>query len=265
MKFIVCVKLTPDTEQLAEVQPQDIGSDDLGVTMVLNPWDEFAVEEVLRLQERFGGDGVVLTLGNEDAIEALKRAVAIGIAEAILLSDPAFDGSDTWGVAHILAQAIKEIGDATLILTGKQSVDGNSGLVAPGLAAKLGVPFVSQVAKILDVTGDSVTVQRALDGGMQTVRVKTPAVISVSKEINEPRYPNFLGIRKASRMQYPALSAADIPGLDAKQMGKGAALIQWTDLSKPPARTGKCEMIRGATVKEQAETLADKLIAEKVI
>ena len=233
--------------------------------MVLNPWDEFAVEEALQLQERFDGEAVVMTLGGEEATEALKRAVAMGIEEAILLSDPAFDGSDAWGAAHVLAQAIQKVGDATLILTGRQSVDGNSGLLAPGLAAKLGVPFVSQVAKILDVTEDSATVQRALDEGVQTVRVKLPAVISVSKEINEPRYPNFMGIRKASRMQYPVTTAKDLPGLDVKQVGEGAALIAWTDLRKPPARTGKCEFIQGATVREQANILADKLIAEKVI
>lgn len=265
MKFVVCVKLTPDTEQLAEVQPQDVGADDLGVTMVLNPWDEFAVEEALRLSENFGGSGVAVTLGGPAATEALKRAVAMGIEEAVLLSDPAFDGSDAWGVAHVLAQAIRAIGDATLILTGRQSVDGGSGLVAPGLAAELGIPFVSQVARIVDVTEDRATVCRALDGGMQTVRVKTPAVLAVSKEINEPRYPNFMGIRKAARMAYPAVAAAQLPGLARDQIGAGAALTAWTNLRKPPVRTGKCEFIGGATAREQARALVEKLIAEKVI
>jgi electron transfer flavoprotein beta subunit len=265
MKFIVCVKLTPDTEQLAEVQPQDVGAGDLGVTMVLNPWDEFAVEEALQLQERFDGEVVVMTLGGAESVEALKRAVAMGVEEAILLSDPAFDGSDAWGAAHVLAQAIRQNGDATLILTGRQSVDGASGLLPPGLAVELGVPFVSQVAKILDVTAESATVLRSLDEGVQTVRVRLPAVISVSKEINEPRYPNFIGIRKASRMQYPATRAQDLPGLDATQVGEGAALVAWADLRKPPARAGKCEFIQGATVREQADLLADKLVAEKVI
>jgi electron transfer flavoprotein beta subunit len=234
MKFVVCVKLTPDTEQLAEVQPQDVGAVDLGVTMVLNPWDEFAVEEALRLTENFGGSGVAVTLGRPAAAEALKRAVAMGIEEAILLADPAFDGSDAWGVAHALAQAIRQIGDATLILTGRQSVDGGSGLVGPGLAVELGIPFVSQVARILDVTGESATVLRALDAGVQTVRVKTPAVLAVSKEINEPRYPNFMGVRKAARMAYPAMTAAQLPGLERRKIGAAAALTLWTDLRKPP-------------------------------
>jgi electron transfer flavoprotein beta subunit len=261
---------------LAEVKPEDVGGGDLGVTMVLNPWDEFAVEEALQLKERYVEDPrqgkeqfeattTVVTLGSADATEALKRAVAMGVEEAVLLSDPAFNGSDAWGTAHILAQAIKKIGDYGLILTGRQSVDGNSGLIGPGLAAKLGVPFVSQVAKVLDLNEESVTVKRALDEGMQTVRVKLPAVLSVSKEINEPRYPNFMGIRKASRMQYPAVKARDLPGLDKGQIGEGAALIRWTNLRKPPARTGKCEFIQGATVAEQVAVLADKLIAEKVI
>ena len=265
MKFIVCVKLTPDTEQLAEVRPEKVGSDDLGVTMVLNPWDEFAVEEALLLSERFDGDSVVMTMGGEESVEALKRAVAMGVGEAVLLCDTAFAGSDAWGTAHILAEAIKQQDDYGLILTGKQSVDGNSGLVAPGLAAKLGLPFVSQVTRILDISDNRVTVQRALDEGRQTMRVPLPAVISVSKEINEPRYPNFMGIRKASRMQYPAVGADDLAGLDRSQVGAGAALIKWTNLRKPPARTGKCEFIQGTTVAEQAAALADKLIAEKVV
>jgi len=265
MKFIVCGKLTPDTEELNEVLPEDVGSDDLGVTMVLNPWDEFAVEEALQLQERFDGETAIITLGSEDATEALKRAVAMGMEEAVLLSDPAFEGSDAWGTAHVLAEAIKNMGDYDLVLTGKQSVDGNSGLVSPALAVKLGVPFVAQVAKVIDMTEDSITVVRALDEGMQTVRVKLPAVISVSKEINEPRYPNFMGIRKASRMKYPVTTSDDLPGLDASQFGTGAALVEWTNVRKPPARGGKCEFIEGDSVAEQAAALADKLIAEKVV
>jgi len=265
MRFVVCARLTPDTEQLGEVQPGDVESGDLGVTMVLNPWDEFAVEEALQLQERFEGETTVITLGGEEATEALKRAIAMGMDQAILLEDPAFDGSDAWGTAHVLAQAILKLGGADLILTGRQSVDGNSGLVPPGLAVKLGMPFVSQVAKIVDITEDSITVLRAHDEGMQTVWVQLPAVISVSKEINEPRYPNFMGIRKASRMQYPVIHAADIPGLDMAQIGEGAALTRWTELRKPPARGGKCEMISGASVAEQAAALAEKLIAAKVI
>jgi electron transfer flavoprotein beta subunit len=265
MKYVVCVKLTPDTEELDEIQPGDVDSGHSDATLVLNPWDEFAVEEALQLQERFEGETVAITVGNEESIEALKRAVAMGIEEAILLSDDAFEGSDAWGTAHVLAEAIRQIEGSDLVLTGRQSVDGNSGLVPAGLAVKLGRPFVSQVAKVLDLTDESVTVVRALDEGMQTVRVRLPAVISVSKEINEPRLASFMGVRKASRMQYPAKTSADLPALDPSQLGPQNARSRWTDLRKPPARASKCVFVEGAGAADQASGLVEKLIADKVI
>jgi electron transfer flavoprotein beta subunit len=265
MKFVVCVTLAPDTSQLNEITPQRIESGDLGVTMVLNPWDEFAVEEALQLAERYDGETSAISMGNSDAIDALKQAVAMGMHEAVLVSDPAFDGSDAWGTAQVLAQVIKQRGEYSLVLTGRQSIDGNSGLVGPGLAVKLGVPFVSQVARVLEVTEHHAVVQRALDEGRQTVRVRLPAVISVSKEINEPRFASFMGIRKASRMQYPPTAVGALPGLDLHTVGASAALVRWTNLRKPPSHAGTCEFIEGATVSEKAAVLVDKLIAEKVI
>jgi electron transfer flavoprotein beta subunit len=265
MKYVVCVKLTPDTEELADVRAEDALRNDPGVNMVLNPWDEFAVEEALALAENYGGETLAVTLGSEDSAEALKRAVAMGIGETVLLSDPAFEGSDAWGVAYALAQAVNNLGGYDLILTGRQSVDGNSGLIPAGLAATLETPFVSQVAKVLELSEGSITVLRALEDGFQTVKVALPAVLSVSKEINEPRYPNFLGVRKASRMQYPATMAADLPGFDAARVGKQSALIEWTGVYKPPARVGTVEFIPGATAAEQAAALVERLVADKVI
>jgi electron transfer flavoprotein beta subunit len=265
MKYVVCVKLTPDTQELDEVQPADVDAGRPDVTMVLNPWDEFAVEEALQLQERFEGETVAITIGGEESLEALKRAVAMGMEEAVLLSDEAFEGGDAWGTASVLAEAIREIEGGALVLTGRQSVDGSSGLVPAGLAVKLGRPFVSQVAKVVDLTDDSITVLRALDEGMQTVRVRLPAVISVSKEINEPRLASFMGIRKASRMQYPTMSAADLPDLDPGQYGAADARVEWTNLRRPPARAKKCEFIDGSSAAAQAAALADRLIADKVI
>jgi electron transfer flavoprotein beta subunit len=265
MKYVVCVRLTPDTEELDEIHPEAVASGHLDVTMVLNPWDEFAVEEALQLQERFGGETIAITVGKEESIEALKRAVAMGVEEAALFSDDAFAGSDAWGTAHVLAEAIRQIEGSTLVLTGRQSVDGNSGLVPAGLAVKLGRPFVSQVARVLEVTEDSITVQRAIDEGLQTVRVKLPAVISVSKEINEPRLASFMGVRKASRMQYPTKDTADLPDLDPSQYGAANALVTWTNPRKSPARADKCRFIEGSTAADQAAVLVDKLIADKVI
>jgi electron transfer flavoprotein beta subunit len=265
MKFVVCVKLTPDTEELGEVRAEDVGSGELGVTMVLNPWDEFAVEEALALQENVGGETTVITLGSKEATDALKRAVAMGIESAVLLSDPVFEGSDAWGTAEVLAQAIRSLDGYDLILTGRQSVDGNSGLVRPGIAVKLGLPFVSQVSKVVELTDDSITLLRAMDGNVQTVRVPLPAVISVSKEINEPRYPNFLGVRKASRLQIPATGAGDVPGVALEQVGAISAHIDWTNIRKPPARVSRCEFVSGTNAAEQAANLVERLIADKVL
>jgi electron transfer flavoprotein beta subunit len=265
VKYIVCAKLTPDTEQLADVRPEDVASGKLGVTMVLNPWDEFAVEEALQLQDRYGGETVAISLGSEESTEALKRAIAMGVQTPILLSDEQFCGSDAWGTAYVLAQAIRNQQGTTLILTGRQSIDGNSGLVAAGVAAWLGLPFISSVSKILEVTETSAVVQRTLDEGVQTVRVPCPAVLSLSKEINEPRFPSFMGIRKASKLQYPVTTKADLPGLDCNQFGRQAAYTEWRDLRKPPKRTATCEFIGGTNAAEQAGALVDKLIADKVL
>lgn len=265
MKFVACVKLTPDTEQLNEVRPEKVGTDDLGVTMVLNPWDEFAVEEALQLAERYDGETVAITLGTQDSVEALKRSVAMGINAAVLLCDDAFRGSDAWATAAILAAAIRAQGEYSLVLTGKQSVDGNSGQVGPGVASKLGIAYVSNVIKIEEIADNRVTVRRMLDEGVQTVKVPLPAVLSVSIEINEPRYPNFMGIRKASKMQYPAVTAAGLPGLDRSKLGAEGALIKWTGLQKPPKRTGQCEFIQAPTTADQAAILVDKLMSDKVV
>jgi electron transfer flavoprotein beta subunit len=265
MKVVVCVTLAPDTEQLAEIEPEDVGGD-LGVTMVLNAWDEFAVEEALLLQERFGGETAALTVGSDESVEALKRAVAMGIEEGIRLADPAFQGSDAWGTAAILAAAIRQMSDEVrLVLAGRASVDGGSGLVGAGLAATLGWPYVSAVSRILEVTDTHATVRRGLDEGVQTVRVRLPAVLAVSKEINEPRYPNFVGIRKASRMEYPVLTAADLPLPGPAPYGESAARLIWAELQKPPRREVRCEMMPGATPVEQAAALVERLVADKVV
>ena len=187
-----------------------------------------------------------------------------GIKNAVLLDDPAFAGSDAWGTASILAAAIRKNGPFDVVLTGKQSVDGNSGLVAPGLARKLGATLLTQVTKIAEVADGKITVERQLEEGHETVTADLPAVVSVSKEINEPRYPSFMGIRKAARATIPVWSAADL-GLDASQVGSSGAKARWTDLRKPPARSAQVVIVKEATVEATAAKLAELLMAEKVI
>ncbi len=263
MNIVVLIKRVPDTETRIQIKNGQVVTE--GISWIISPYDEYAVEEALQLSERYDGDSVAITMGTDDSVEALKRAIAMGMSEAVLLCDDGFQGSDAWGTAEILASAIKDQGEYTLVLTGKQSVDGNSGLVGPGVASKLGIPYVSNVVKIEEISGNSVIARRMLDEGMQTVKVPLPALLSVSIEINEPRYPNFMGIRKASKMKYPEVGLGDLPGLEAGKIGAAGALVKWTDLRKPPKRTGQCEFIQAPTPAEQAAALVDKLIADKVL
>ncbi len=265
MNIVVCTKQVPDSAAALKVDEQsNVSWGD--AALVINPWDEYAIEEAIRLKEKFGGKVTVLTVGPEQSKEALKQAVAMGCDEAFLISDPAFEGSDALATTHILAQAIKKLGDVDLVAFGKQAIDGDTGLVPAGVARRLGWPLLSYIAKIdeLDPGGKSIKVTRLLEQGRQTVSSQLPAVISVVKEINEPRYPSFMNIRKASKLQIPVLNAAAISA-EAGKVGAAHAAAQWLKVFPLPARTGSCEMITGDSPQAMAASLVDKLMAEKVI
>lgn len=258
MNIAVLIKQTPDTAELPKVTADEVQSGAIKATMVINPWDEYAAEEALLLADRFGGDAVAISMGAADATDALKHALAMGIGSAVLVDNSALAGGDMWTTADALAGAISAQDDIQLVITGKQSVDDNSGAVFVGVAKRLGYPLVAGVAKVVDVADGKITVERLVDGGQETVTVALPAVISVGKEINDPRYPSFMGIRKANRAKIPALAAGD---LGASAAGK----TQWTNIRKPEERKTAVVMIDGATPQEKAAKLADALLAEKVI
>lgn len=265
MNIVVCTKQVPDTAATLKVDEQsNVTWGD--AALVINPWDEYAIEEAIRLKEKFGGKVTVLTVGPEQSKEALKQAVAMGCDEAFLISDAAFEGSDALATTYILAQAIKQLGEVDLVAFGKQAIDGDTGLVPAGVARRLGWPLLSYVAKIdeLDPGSKAIKVTRLLEQGRQSVGSKLPAVISVVKEINEPRYPSFMNIRKASKLQIPIMDAAAL-STDAGKVGKANAAAQWLKVFPLPARAGTCEMITGDSPQAIAATLADKLMADKVI
>ena len=265
MNIVVCTKQVPDTAATLKVDEQsNVSWGD--APLVLNPWDEYSVEEAIRLKEKHGGKVTVIAMAPNQCKEALKQAVAMGCDEAIQLWDAAFDGSDAPATALILAKAIEKIGGVDVVVFGKQAIDGDTGLVAPGVARRLGWPQLTYVAKIreIDPAGKSITVERLLEEGRQVVSSQLPAVVAVVKEINEPRYPSFMGIRKASKLQVPVWTAADL-GIDPASVGRGAAAVQWTRIFSLPPREGTVEFITGDTPEEMATQLADKLMAEKVI
>lgn len=258
MKVAVLLKQTPDTAELPKISVAEASSGQINATMVINPWDEYAAEEAIDLADRFDGETVAISLGEEGETDALKHALAMGIEEAVQIDQASVADGDEWSAAQALAKAVTEQGDVEIVLTGKISVDGNSGVLFAGVAASLGWDLLVNVTKIVDVADGALTAQVVHEAGQDTVTVPLPVVISVAKEINEPRYPNFMGIRKASRAKIPVLSAADLGVTVARR-------ARWENLRKPEEKKTEVQIFDGASVDEKAEKLVEAILAEKVI
>jgi len=257
LKIIACIKQVPDSEAKVKAENGHINTGD--ATLVINPFDEYAVEGALQQREAVSGSKVTaLCIGPESAKEALKHALAMGADDAILVSDPALNELDTLGAARILSAAIQKIGGVDMVVFGRQTLDSGSGLTAAQTARVLGWSMLGLAGQI-KVDGGSVTVERVIEEGRQSVNAKLPAVISVVQSIGEPRYPSFMGIRKASKAEIPVWSLSDL-GISAPD-----ALIKRSELMSPPARDTSVEIIAGESPAEIADKLADKLIAEKVL
>ena len=259
MKVVVCTKQTPSTTAVITVDDSGHVSwdDPGGKPNVVNPWDEYAIEEGIRLKENHGAtDVIALTMGDEASREALKTALAMGCTEAVLVSDEAFAGSDTLGTARVLAAAIKKVGDVSIAVFGKQAIDGDTGQTAVQTARKLGWTPLTFVSAIKEISDGQITVERLLDDGKETVTAPLPVIISVVKEINEPRYPSFMGIRKANRATIPQWGAADLE----IEGGTGAAAskVDWSHIYAIPPREGSVEIIEADTVEEQARRGREK-------
>lgn len=259
MKVVVLVKQTPDTAELPKVSASEVRAGEVrAATMVINPWDEFAAEEAILLNDRFDCDTVALSMGAPEAVDVLKHTLAMGVGEAALIDNTGLRG-DMWTTAEALAAAIRAQGAVDLVLTGRQSVDENSGAVFAGVASKLGCPLLTNVVRIVDIASGVLTVDRLVDGVQETVQVRLPAVVSVNKEINEPRYPSFMGIRKANKANIPVTTVADLGVTGA------SARTAWTNVRKPEERKTAVKIIDGATPQEKAAHLVDALLADKVL
>ncbi len=256
MNIVVCIKQVPDSAAKMAVEGGQVTWGD--APLVLNPWDEYAIEAALQLIEAGGGDLTVVSVGGESAKEALKTALAMGCTQAILVSDPALEGADSQASAHVLAGVIKKVGNVDAAFFGKQAIDGDMGVTAAQTARLLGWPMLGLVAS-LKVEGGKLQVEQSLEEGRQVVECQLPAVVSVSKDIGEPRYPSFMGIRKASR--------ATIPIWDLAEVGhrRTHLVVRWPEVLNPPVREVKTEMITGDSPQEIAEKLADKILEEKVL
>lgn len=267
MKVVVCTKQTPSTTATFSVSDGgEVSWDDPsgGKPNVVNPWDEYTIEEGIRLKENHGASDVtVVTMGTESSKEALKTALAMGCTEGILLEDESFAGSDSLGTARVLAAAIQKVGDVQIAVFGKQAIDGDTGITPVQVARQLGWTPLTYVSAITALGDGKITVERLLDDGKETITASLPVVLGVVNEINEPRYPSFMGIRKANKATIPTWSAADLEINGAT--GAAASKVDWSHVYAIPPREGSVEIIEGDSVEEKAEALVDKLFEEKVI
>jgi electron transfer flavoprotein beta subunit len=259
LKIVVCVKQVPDTAAKVVVENGQVTWGD--APLVINPWDEYAVETALLQEEEHGGEVTAISVGGEDAKEALKHALAMGCGSAILVSDPSLKNADSLVTSQILAAAIQKIGDVEVVFFGKQAIDGDVGVTAAQTARVLGWPSLTLVSEIteLDPGSKTISVERSVEEGRQVVSGQLPAVVSVVKDIGEPRYPSFMGIRKASRADIPLWSIADL-GADVSE-----PVVEWPEMFNPPKQEVVTEIVSGGSPQETAEALAEKIIEEKVL
>jgi electron transfer flavoprotein beta subunit len=255
MKIVVCIKQVPDVADV-RIDPETNTLVREGVPSIVNPFDMYAIEEAIRLKERFGGEVIVMTMGPPQAEAALRDAVSMGADAAVLVSDRAFAGSDTLATSYTLAMAIRKIDSVDLVICGKQAIDGDTAQVGPGIAENLQWGFAAYVRKIEEVDDQEMRLERLMDDGYDCLRTPLPAVITVVKEINEPRLPSLKGKMKAKKLQIPVWDAEAI-GADPERLGlKGSPTKVWKIFTPEFRRRG--EILQGEPA-EQVERLVTEI------
>jgi electron transfer flavoprotein beta subunit len=263
VKIVACIKQVPDTTDV-KINPETRTLVREGVESITNPFDEYALEEALLTREKYGGEVHVITMGPPQAIEVLKNALAIGSDYVYLISDNAFAGSDTWATAYTIAHAIKKIGAVDLVICGKQAIDGDTAQVGPGVATQLGIPQLTYVSKVREIDPENkrIVVERMLEDGKEIVESSLPALITVVKDINEPRLPSLLGIKKAAKTEIPTWTIEDLP-VDKAKCGLEGSPTEVIRVFTPEPRGGG-EILEGELT-ETIPLLIDQLMEAKVI
>ena len=243
MNIIVCIKRVPETTD-ADVFIDKTGKDidKSGLAFDLNEWDSYAIEEAILLKEKLGGTVTVISMGGEDSNESLRKCLAMGADDAVRLTDPAFNGSDGYATARILAETIRKI-PYDLILTGTQAEDDGYGQVGVTIAKLLGIPHASLVNR-LEVQDKKVKAHRELEGGLEeVVEIDLPALLTIQTGINEPRYVSIMGIRKVAKKEIKTFGTSDL-NLKAEEVGLSGSYIQLEKIFLPPVGEG-AEMLEG--------------------
>ena len=264
VKIVVCVKQVPDPETPSAAFKVDANTNKVvpaaGIAPVISPYDAQAVEAALRVKDA-GADATVtvLSMGPASARDAIKHGLAMGSDDGVLVTDPSLDDADAFVTAKVLAAAIKKIGDVDLVVAGRQAADWDQGVVPSGIAELLGLPVIT-VAKSVTVNGGNVTVERVLQDGFETEEAPLPAVVTISNEIGDPRYPQLRQIMMAARKQVTQYSPADL-GLSGDDI-KPRLTIEKLFV---PVNDSQVEIIEGDTPADQAHNLAQAMRAAKLI
>jgi len=246
MHIVVCIKQVPDTSDV-RIDPERGTLIREGVESILNPLDAYAIEGAVALRERLGGSVTALTMGPPQAEAAVREAIARGCDNALLLTDRAFAGADTWATSYTLACAVRKLEGVRLVLCGKQAIDGDTAQVGPGLAVHLGWPQATYVRRVLEGSEDALVVQRLTDYGDETLKVRLPAVLTVLKDLNFPRLPSLVSQMKARRCAISRWGAGDVGG-DAAQFGLAGSPTRVVKIFTPSPR-GACVVWQGDAVK----------------
>lgn len=262
MKIIVCIKQVPNTNEV-KIDPKTGTLIREGVPSIVNPDDKNALEEAIAIKGKKGGTVTVITMGPPQADYALREALAMGADEAILLSDRAFAGADTWATSLALAKAIEKIRSYDLIFCGRQAIDGDTAQVGPELAEHLDLPQVTYVKKIVSLDNGKVVVERAMEDGHEVIECQLPAILTAVKELNEPRYPSLSGIVAAFSEKKPLVWNAEFIGADSKKMGLKGSPTQVKRTFSPPTK-GAGKMLKGPA-KEAVTNLIQELRENHVL
>ncbi len=252
MNIIVCMKQVPGTTQV-KINPETNTLIRQGIENIINPFDTYALEEAVRLKEKHGGKVTVITMGPQQAEDALRECISLGADDVILLSDRAFAGADTWATAFTLASAVKKLMFYDLVICGRQTIDGDTGQVGPEMAEMLGVPFIAYVSEVQGIDGANIKLKRLTEEGYEIIGSSLPAVVTVAKEINLPRLPSLRGKMKARSATVTTWDRAAI-GANEENVGLAGSSTQVIKIFFPQ-RVHQAEMLQG-----NADTAAAALV-----
>jgi len=261
MNIVVCLKQVPGITKV-EIDPQTNTLVREGIENIVNPFDTYALEEGVRLKERYGGKVTAISMGPPQAEEMLREAISVGADEAILLSDGTFAGADTLATSYTLARAMDRLEQFDLIICGRQTIDGDTGQVGPELAEMLGIPFVAYVSQIEEISSEGMRVRRMVEDGHEVIEAPLPAVISVVKEINVPRLPSLRGFARAKSVVIPVWTAQEV-GVDKNMIGLSGSATRVIKVFFPQ-RVHHGEIFQGE-LESQVGSLINKLREIKII